>query len=93
MASRIPWGQRVTVEKLTRIEFGETLVKQLTNLKQVRVRDFEGSAKIEVDKEMIPIFDENIMNQLNEKLKIIGFNSVEIDKDGYRPGKINVIPN
>ena len=50
LASRIPWGQRVTAEKLTRIEFGETLVKQLTNLKQVRVRDFDGSAKIEVDK-------------------------------------------
>ena len=93
LASRIPWGQRVTAEKLTRIEFGETLVKQLTNLKQVRVRDFDGSAKIEVDKKMISIFDDNIMNQLNEKLKIIGFTSVEIDKDGYKPGKINVIPN
>ena len=93
LASRIPWGQRVTAEKLTRIEFGETLVKQLTNLKQVRVRDFDGSAKIEVDKKMISIFDDNIMNQLNEKLKIIGFTSVEIDKDGYKPGKINVITN
>ena len=93
LASRIPWGQRVTAEKLTRIEFGETIVKQLTNLKQVRVRDFDGSAKIEVDKKMISIFDDNIMNQLNEKLKIIGFTSVEIDKDGYKPGKINVITN
>jgi len=93
LASRIPWGQRVTAEKLTRIEFGETLVKQLTNLKQVRVRDYDGSAKIEVDKKMISIFDDNIMNQLNQKLKIIGFTSVEIDKDGYKPGKINVIPN
>ena len=42
---------------------------------------------------MIGVFNDNIMNQLNEKLKIIGFTSVEIDKDGYRPGKINVIPN
>jgi uncharacterized protein len=92
LASRIPWGQRVTAEKLTRIEFGETLVKQLTNLKQVRVRDFDGLAKIEVDKKMISIFDENVMKQLNKKLKIIGFTSVEIDKGGYRPGKINVIP-
>jgi pyridinium-3,5-biscarboxylic acid mononucleotide sulfurtransferase len=93
LASRIPWGQRVTAEKLTRIEFGETLVKQLTNLKQVRVRDYDGSAKIEVDKKMISIFNEDIMNQLNQKLKIIGFTSVEIDKNGYKPGKINVIPN
>ena len=93
LASRIPWGQRVTAEKLTRIEFGETLVKQLTNLKQVRVRDYDGSAKIEVDKKMISVFDDDIMNQLNQKLKIIGFTSVEIDKDGYRPGKINLVPN
>jgi len=93
LASRIPWGQRVTVEKLTRIEYGETIVKQMTNLKQIRVRDFDGSAKIEVDKKMISIFDENLMNQLTEKLKLIGFSSVNIDKDGYKPGKINVIPN
>ena len=93
LASRIPWGQRVTAEKLTRIEFGETIVKQLTNIKQVRVRDFDGSAKIEVDKEMIPVFDENIMNQITEKLKLIGFSSVDIDEDGYKPGKINVILN
>ena len=93
LASRIPWGQRVTAERLTRIELGETLVKQITNLKQVRVRDIQGCAKIEVDKEKISIFDENIVNQLSEKLKVIGFTSVEIDKDGYRPGKINVISN
>ena len=31
LASRIPWGQRVTTEKLTRIELGETIVKQITN--------------------------------------------------------------
>ena len=93
LASRIPWGQRVTAERLTRIELGETLVKQITKLKQVRVRDIQGCAKIEVDKEKISIFDENIVNQLSEKLKLIGFTSVEIDKDGYRPGKINVISN
>ena len=93
LASRIPWGQRVTAEKLTRIEFGETIVKQITNIKQVRVRDFDGSAKIEVDKEMISLFDEDTLNQITEKLKLIGFSSVDVDKDGYKPGKINVIPN
>lgn len=91
LASRIPWGQRVTAEKLTRIEFGETIVKQLTKLKQVRVRDLNGSAKIEVDKEMISLFDESVFKQISEKLKLIGFRTVEIDPEGYKPGKINVI--
>lgn len=91
LASRIPWGQRVTAEKLTRIEFGETIVKQLTKAKQVRVRDINGSAKIEVDKKIISIFDENILKQITEKLKMIGFIAVEVDPEGYKPGKINVI--
>ncbi len=91
LASRIPWGQRVTAEKLIRIEFGETIVKQLTKVKQVRVRDINGSAKIEVEKHMIPRFDEITLKQITEKLKMIGFTSVEVDQEGYRPGKINVI--
>jgi uncharacterized protein len=90
LASRIPWGQRITSEKLTRIELGETIVKQLTNLKQVRVRDLDGMAKIEVDKDKISVFEDKL-NEITLKLKILGFSSVEVDPDGYRPGKINVI--
>jgi uncharacterized protein len=91
LASRIPWGQRVTAERLTRIELGEIIVKQLTNVKQVRVRDNNGSAKIEVNKDMISVFDDVILKQLTEKLSLIGFSTVEIDQEGYKPGKINVI--
>ena len=91
LASRIPWGQRVTAERLARIEYGEILVKQLTKTKQVRVRDFNGIAKIEVEKEMISVFNDDILKQLNAKLQMIGFSSVQIDPEGYKPGKINVI--
>jgi len=91
LASRIPWGQRVTAEKLTRIELAENIVKQFTNLNHVRVRDLNGSAKIEIDKEMIHLFDNDVLKQIIEKLKMIGFTAVEVDPEGYRPGKINVI--
>jgi len=90
LASRIPWGQRVTAEKLIRIEMGEIFVKQITQIKHVRVRDIAGSAKIEVEKKHIPILN-NFINQLSEKLKLIGFTSVTIDEQGYLPGKINLI--
>ena len=91
LASRIPWGQRVTAEKLTRIEYGENIVKQLMQVKQVRVRDIDGSAKIEVEKQMLSKFNEIILKQITEKLQMIGFTSVEVDPEGYKPGKINVI--
>jgi len=91
LASRIPWGQKVTAEKLVRIEYGETIVKQITKIKQVRVRDIDGSARIEVEKKNIPIFDQKIIEEISNKLRLIGFSTVEIDPEGYRPGKINVI--
>lgn len=91
LASRIPWGQRVTAERLARIEMGETIVKQLTCLKQVRVRDLNGHAKIEVEPGHVSIFDSSLLRQLSEKLRMIGFSKVEVDPEGYRPGKINVI--
>ena len=92
LASRIPWGQRITSEKLLRIEYGETIVKQITQLKQVRVRDLNGTAKLEVDKENIPILSrKRIFDEIKTKLKLVGFTDVIIDLDGYRPGKINVI--
>ena len=92
LASRIPWGQRVTAESLTRIELGEIFVKQIFNAKQVRVRDLDGVAKIEVDTtELELLHDVNKVEKILSKLKLIGFKSVVVDPEGYRPGKINVV--
>lgn len=92
LASRIPWGQEITNERLVRIEYGETIVKQATNLAQVRVRDLNGKAKIEVEKENIPILlDKTLFEEISKKLKLIGFLDVVVDPNGYQPGKINVI--
>lgn len=92
LASRIPWGQQITSERLARIEYGEKIVKQTAKLKQVRVRDIQGMAKIEVNKSEIPLVSSpEIFDEITSKLKLIGFSEVLIDSEGYRPGKINVI--
>ena len=90
LASRIPWGQRVTAERLARVEMGELIIKQSIDTKQVRVRDLDGIAKIEVDIDKIPLLRDNQkIEEISEKLQMLGFSSVEIDNDGYIPGKIN----
>ena len=90
LASRIPWGQRVTAEKLVRIEMGELLIKQSIETKQVRVRDLDGVAKIEVDIDKIPLLtNEQKINEVSKKLQMLGFSSVIVDNDGYMPGKAN----
>ena len=92
LASRIPWGQRVTAERLIRIEVGETFVKQILNITQVRVRDFDGVAKIEIEKNKLEqLSDKMKLNEIINKLEQIGFKSVLIDPEGYKSGKINVI--
>jgi len=91
LASRIPWGQRVTAERLARIEMGEIFVKQMVGARQVRVRDIGGVAKIEVGVDELHLLANINLDELTTKLKSIGFESVTIDETGYRPGKINVI--
>ena len=92
LASRIPWGQRVTAEKLVRIEIGEKMIKQKTGIQQVRVRDIDGIARIEVEPDKINLLnDDTIKNEIFLKLQMIGFSNIEIDSDGYVPGKINSI--
>jgi len=92
LASRLPWGQRVTSERLARIEMGEIMVKQLMGFSQVRVRDFEGSARIEVEPHNISLFYKNDnLEQIVKKLQKIGFSSVSIDPDGYKSGKLNLV--
>ena len=92
LASRIPWGQRITSERLLRIEYGETIVKQATKIRQVRVRDLNGIAKLEVEKGKVSILkNKKMVDEITKKLKSIGFSDVVIDPEGYSPGKINVI--
>ncbi|MGI0101002.1 MAG: ATP-dependent sacrificial sulfur transferase LarE [Nitrosotalea sp.] len=92
LASRIPWGHRVTAEKLIRIEKSENMIKQLFGVKQVRVRDLGKEARIEVGQNEIHLLsDLQKVSILNECLKEVGFESILIDRDGYRPGKLNVI--
>lgn len=92
LASRIPWGQQVTAERLARIENGEIMIKQIFGVKQVRLRDLDGTAKIEVLPEEIKLLsDKKKFIKLDSVLKKIGFKIVVVDPEGYRTGKLNVI--
>lgn len=90
LASRIPWGQRVTSERLAQIEMAETFIRNLTGVGQLRVRHDNGSARVEVLQHQIGLLNHNI-EQIRDRLHMIGFENVTIDPDGYRPGKINVV--
>ncbi len=77
---------------MRRIEKSEIIVRHLFGVRQVRVRDFDKYARIEVDKnEMNLLRNEKKILILERYLKALGFETILIDSDGYRPGKLNVI--
>jgi len=85
LASRIPHGIPVTLEKLKRIETAESLIKSIFKVKQVRVRDHQDIARIEVGKEEIKeMFDSEKISDVDSKLKQLGFKHVALDLSGYK---------
>jgi pyridinium-3,5-biscarboxylic acid mononucleotide sulfurtransferase len=93
LASRIPAGITVTYDKLRKIENSETVVKAVTGVSQVRVRDHGDIARIEVAKEeLYKLFDMAKLNLLDVQIKKQGFRFVTIDTGGYRSGNLAILP-
>ena len=90
LSSRIPYGQPVTSEKLSRIEQAEDLLLSF-GFKQVRVRHLGTRASIELDRKEIPRYrsDKSMQKSVQEKLIALGFSSVVLDPEGYRMGSLN----
>ena len=92
LASRIPYGNNITQEKLKKIEIAEEKVKELFDIKHVRVRDHGEIARIEIGRdEMEKMFNKKKLNELDLELKSIGFKYASLDLYGYRSGKLIVI--
>jgi uncharacterized protein len=87
LASRIPFGRRITQEKLERIAKAEKFVQAL-GFRVVRVRDHGDLASIEVKKsELEKAF--RLKNEMEKNLKRLGYRFVTLDPDGYRSGSLN----
>ncbi|MHC1590671.1 MAG: ATP-dependent sacrificial sulfur transferase LarE, partial [Candidatus Helarchaeales archaeon] len=90
LASRIPYGEKITPEKLEMIELAETYLKQHYSITQVRVRHHGDLARIEVPlEEMKKILDVQKFSEISTKLQDIGFRFVTLDMKGYRSGSMD----
>lgn len=89
LSSRIPYGQRVTAEKLRQIGEAELYLRQL-GLRNVRVRHHEAIARIEVSREdMRRLIVDDVADDLVRHLKTLGFKHVTLDLQGFRSGSLN----
>ena len=89
LASRIPYGDKITEEKLRLVEESENYLQDL-GFRQYRVRIHSDIARIEVAKdEICKFFDDEMMKNVYTKLKDIGFKYVTLDLNGYEMGSLN----
>ena len=86
LSSRIPRGLIITKMNLRRVEQAEVILKQ-EGFRHVRVRDHEGIARIEVDRQEIgTFFDSGRRERITQGLKGLGFRWVTVDREGYQVG-------
>lgn len=89
LASRFPYGQEITREKLEMVDRAEQYLLDL-GFRQVRVRHHGDIARIEVaHEERSRFFDEGLSDRIHAKLKELGFRYVALDLRGYRTGSMN----
>ena len=89
LASRFPYGEKITKVKLDRLAIAEFEVRKL-GFTQFRIRSHENLARLEfVPSEMDKGWE--MKDKLEEICKKTGFNYVAIDLKGYRPGSMNEV--
>lgn len=89
LSSRIPYGMPVTIEKLSKIERGEAVLRA-NGFQQMRVRHHGDLARIEISPEEMPrALNMEMTRRLTEQFRELGFKYVTLDLQGYRTGSLN----
>ena len=91
LATRIPYNEKITKEKLGMIENAEEIIRN-SGITQVRVRYHKNIARIEVEEKQIKkILNEKIRKRIVNELKKIGFTYITLDLQGYRTGSMDEV--
>jgi len=94
LASRFPYGIRITREALERVAAAEEILLDC-GFRQLRVRHHGETARIEVPQAaMALLIDEEVRARIISGLKKLGYTYVTLDLEGYRSGSMNeVLPD
>ena len=93
LSSRIAYGVEVTPERVRRIDQAEHFLKQLLNVRELRVRcEANDLARIEISLETLPtLLTTEMRDRIRAEFHRLGFRFVTLDLDGFRSGSMNSI--
>ena len=92
LASRIPYGTAVTIERLGQVERAEAALRALGIEGDLRVRHHGELARLELEEAIIDTWLEpHNAQRLTRAVRTAGFERVAVDLRGFRSGSVNVL--
>ena len=88
LATRFPYGTRITYEELQKAGDGEAFLKAL-GLYNVRLRIHGKIARIEADRQDMALVIEQ-KDSIVEYLKKLGYIYITLDLEGFRSGSMDI---
>ncbi len=91
LASRFPYGTRITSEALRMVNEAESFLRSL-GFRQLRVRHYGNTARIEVEPEALArIVSDELRPRVVRRFKELGYVYITVDMEGYRMGSMNAV--
>ena len=89
LSSRIAYGLPVTIARLTEVDRGEQILRDL-GFREFRVRHHDNLVRLEIARDEIDrVFSMTVVDELARRFRELGFKYVTFDLDGYRSGAMN----
>ena len=86
LASRIPYGEKITKEKIDMVNKGERFLTA-KGFEGVRVRHHGSIARIELNlNDILKVFEPKDREEIDDYFKKLGFKHVTVDLSGYNMG-------
>jgi len=91
LSSRIAYGTPVTIERLSKIDRGEEILREY-GFREFRVRHHDTLVRIEIaPDELEQILNKALMAELSVRFRELGFKFVTLDLQGFRSGSLNEV--
>src|ERR1043165_4806383 len=93
LSSRIAYGTTVTIERLSKVDRGEKILREY-GFREFRVRHHDQLVRLEISQsEMDRVLNQQIFKELAARFRELGFKYVTLDLEGFRSGSMNEVLN
>ena len=91
LSSRIAYGTTVTIERLSKVDRGEEILREF-GFREFRVRHHDQLVRIEIaPAEMDRALRREVIDELARRFRELGFKYVTLDLEGFRSGSMNEV--